>query len=468
MKFANKEFEGPFLLKSDELPRSGAVYVILHNDEVLYVGLTANLCARMPVIAANLLTLPADASLFYWSFSETQISEARRLEEVLVSTMRPKLNKVRPRGVRSDISKGTSSWLAPAVLDAFDLLHRRIFGQRQFYILIGGISGVIAILSLFSDPFAYYLYESIGVRRENMPSLSFTSLLIAVISFSFVYLQSAGKSDESVVAPKELARLKLQNKRLTEELHDLSMQFSTRLDEIEGREPSDYLSEDEKGVIVEAVVSRAGAETIKAIFLSEASALRDEMAKQSEISQIKSCSEGMLNRLRREISDLRRRANINLLIGMAITAGGLYLLWTTVSIVDSSELLRQLAGEDASSNARFLKNLLLPLIPRAMLVVFLEIFAYFFLQLYKSGLSEIKYFQNELTNVESRILAVEFGFVAGNRDHVKTSLDSLAKTERNFVLEKGQTTVELERAKADAATSKNLLKIIPDILKAKK
>jgi len=36
----------------------------------------------------------------------------------------------------------------------------------------------------------------------------------------------------------------------------------------------------------------------------------------------------------------------------------------------------------------------------------IELFAYFFLKLYKSDLSEIKYFQNELTNVEMRYAAV--------------------------------------------------------------
>lgn len=176
-------------------------------------------------------------------------------------------------------------------------------------------------------------------------------------------------------------------------------------------------------------------------------------------------SEGITRRLRREITDLRLRSNVNLLIGMVITGGGLYLLWTTVSIIDSSELLKQLASEGNDSNYKFIKNIVLPIIPRVLLVVFIEVFAYFFLKLYKNGLSEIKYFQNELTNIESKLAAVEFSHLTKNQDALKISIESLSKTERNFILDKGQTTVELERAKSESELTRNIIKTIPGLFK---
>lgn len=150
---------------------------------------------------------------------------------------------------------------------------------------------------------------------------------------------------------------------------------------------------------------------------------------------------------------------------MSITAGGLYLLWSTVSMVDASELLKQLASEGAESNGRFLKNLILPIVPRILLVVFIEVFAYFFLKLYKDGLSEIKYFQNELTNVESKLAAVEFSYITNNQESLRISIEALSKTERNFVLEKGQATVELERGKSESELTRNIIKTIPDFFK---
>jgi hypothetical protein len=58
------------------------------------------------------------------------------------------------------------------------------------------------------------------------------------------------------------------------------------------------------------------------------------------------------------------------------------------------------------------------------------------------------------------MIAVEFAFT-GDTDSLSISLDALAKTERNHILEKGQTTVELERAKSDSALTRNIVKTIP-------
>lgn len=40
------------------------------------------------------------------------------------------------------------------------------------------------------------------------------------------------------------------------------------------------------------------------------------------------------------------------------------------------------------------------------MVIFVEIFAYFFLSLYKSSLNEIKFHQNELTKLEMKYIAL--------------------------------------------------------------
>ena len=185
----------------------------------------------------------------------------------------------------------------------------------------------------------------------------------------------------------------------------------------------------------------------------------------STLEKLVSSSRLIGTRIMREISDLRLRSNINLILGMVITIGGLYLLWTTVSIVDTSKLLKQFAIEGDESNFKFLKSLILPIVPRFLLVIFVEIFAYFFLRLYKEGLSEIKYFQNELTNVESKLVSVEYAYITNSMESLKDGLKSLSQTERNFILEKGQTTVELEKAKSESALTQNIIKSIPAVFK---
>ena len=91
-------------------------------------------------------------------------------------------------------------------------------------------------------------------------------------------------------------------------------------------------------------------------------------------------------------------------------------------------------------------------IPRISIVFLVELFAYFFLNLYKSSLAEIKYYQNEMTNIEAQYTAL---LVALEKDDDQLKADILiqmAKTERNFVLSKGQTTVDLQQRTVDNET----------------
>ena len=76
-------------------------------------------------------------------------------------------------------------------------------------------------------------------------------------------------------------------------------------------------------------------------------------------------------------------------------------------------------------------------------------FSFFFLKLYKSGLSEIKYFQNELTNVEMKFISLDISLRGKNTELISDVVSEFSKTERNFILNKGQTTVEIERGKLD-------------------
>ena len=48
---------------------------------------------------------------------------------------------------------------------------------------------------------------------------------------------------------------------------------------------------------------------------------------------------------------------------------------------------------------------------------------------------------------------------------MKDSLNVLVQTERNFILKKGETMVELERAKSESENMQNILKSIPKLFK---
>ncbi|EES6809225.1 hypothetical protein FTO31_001791, partial [Escherichia coli] len=88
-------------------------------------------------------------------------------------------------------------------------------------------------------------------------------------------------------------------------------------------------------------------------------------------------------------------------------------------------------------------------------------------KLYKNGFDEVKYFQNELTNIEAKVLAIKFLKDVKNEDLMAEVIKNLMTTERNFILSKGQTTVALEKEKIKGLEDKNALSIIKELIKLK-
>ncbi len=58
-------------------------------------------------------------------------------------------------------------------------------------------------------------------------------------------------------------------------------------------------------------------------------------------------------------------------------------------------------------------------ITRISLVAFIEVFAYFFLRLYRYSIFEIKHFQNEMTNAEFRVMALEAALMKGDQSTIR-------------------------------------------------
>jgi hypothetical protein len=158
-------------------------------------------------------------------------------------------------------------------------------------------------------------------------------------------------------------------------------------------------------------------------------------------------------RINEELLRLRKSANINLVIGS---------LFTTVVIL-------ALTYEVFFSEINFDKmvNLLSHYIPRISLVIFVEIFAFFFLKLYKSNLQEIKYFNNEKTNVDFKLITLKTALFQEDLEMIKICLTELIKTERNFVLKKDESTVELEKNKHDNDNNKIWAELVEKLIQKK-
>lgn len=179
----------------------------------------------------------------------------------------------------------------------------------------------------------------------------------------------------------------------------------------------------------------------------------DSISKSLFIGELSNRCERTETRLRNEIESLTRRGNLNLIIGVLTTI-------VAVAILSSTVVFNDLPTEPNKLAAHFF--------PRLSLSMFIEIFSFFFLRLYSSSLNEIKFFQNELTNVESRFIALHRAVHSGDDKSLGMILKKLVETERNFVLKKGETTVDLEKCKLDQQSMKEMLVAFVDTVKPKK
>jgi ABC-type transport system involved in multi-copper enzyme maturation permease subunit len=156
------------------------------------------------------------------------------------------------------------------------------------------------------------------------------------------------------------------------------------------------------------------------------------------------------NRIEIEILRLSKSARVNL------TYGGLSTL-LAIALIGLQVYLYQ--GTFAS-----FPLLLSYYIPRLTIVIFIEIFAFFFLKIYKSTLAEIKYFHNEKTNIELKVSALKIAILSDNGTGIEHAIKSLADTERNFVLKKDESTIELEKSKLELQSSTSIINALKDVI----
>jgi hypothetical protein len=146
---------------------------------------------------------------------------------------------------------------------------------------------------------------------------------------------------------------------------------------------------------------------------------------------------------------IQRNANVNLMLGIVGSAIAIFIL--------SYELLN---GTDYKTVQEFLIHFL----PRVTLVVFIQLFAFFFLRLYKNNLEDAKYFQNELTNLTAKTTSIKIASLKKNDDLLFEIVRNLSNTERNFKLSKEESLQTIENKKINSESDKDIMAQLKDIL----
>lgn len=127
---------------------------------------------------------------------------------------------------------------------------------------------------------------------------------------------------------------------------------------------------------------------------------RQRLSQSARDQEIRESFAAADSRLRSELAALGRRSNLNLVIGVLTTSLAVGLLTYMVL--------------GAAVNFENLTSLLSHYIPRLGLVLFIEVFSFFFLRLYKTTLAEMRLYQTDLTALTIQRVAVVAGLSTGD------------------------------------------------------
>ncbi|MEX6381578.1 hypothetical protein ACON3F_04800 [Providencia hangzhouensis] len=160
-----------------------------------------------------------------------------------------------------------------------------------------------------------------------------------------------------------------------------------------------------------------------------------------------------INRMRGHVQKLNYLSILNLTIGIAISGFAIGILYLSIS--------------EFSQTAEWSQKDTFYLFSRIAIGIAIQLLALFFLNLYKANIQEMKYSHNEITNIESKKIAFIYS-ISFSEENKLLMAKELINTERNFILTKNQTTMQIEQMKIDQQGAKTLMEIIESLIKNKK
>jgi hypothetical protein len=152
--------------------------------------------------------------------------------------------------------------------------------------------------------------------------------------------------------------------------------------------------------------------------------------------------------IRRQIKRLVYNSNLNLIIGILINSVGIIILFFSVyNLTD------------------FTKSNIIPyFIPRISIVIFMQIFSFFFLKLYKECLSDIKFFENEITNLNFKITALKVALDRNDTEIINQLILNYSKIDRNSTLKKVNENRKNEISESQSESQQYINKILDKVI----
>ncbi|EFE07330.1 hypothetical protein [Citrobacter youngae] len=212
---------------------------------------------------------------------------------------------------------------------------------------------------------------------------------------------------------------------------------------------TNYLDGDSRNELYETIYSSLKNEASGSLLCE----LEEKVKSNNTLIDVKDYFLDMQARLNQRASSLNTVSFINLFIGISIATIGISILLYFVFNTDYVNTDKTV--------------LLIEMMSKLGVSFGIELLSFFFLNLYRKNLQEIKYIQNELTNIEAKKISLTMAHDLPTDLKFKI-IKSISMTERNFILEKGQTTSDLETLKYEKMDIAALLKASPELIKALK
>lgn len=307
--------------------------------------------------------------------------------------------------------------------------------RHRFYIVSGIVYSALGLigLSIRND-----LIEYFGLNPLIVSTSSIALILMGLVLVLFVYLQGGFTKDSQVLRKSDLDYRR--------QLERLRKEFYQTMRERENIQIDEEVIKNTIDFKIDQITSETLFEQIKEKYESRLIDDIKHKALEEELYDVK-------RRIEREVLRTSRNSNINLSIGFFTTFIAIFFLGYSLLGVEWNQ----------ESTALFIYHF----IPRLSLSLFIELFSFFFLRIYKKNLDDIKYLNNERTNIDLKLVALRTSIAYEESTALKDVILDLSKTERNFVLKKGESTVEIEKERLDSNNSEKLLSSILKILDKK-
>ncbi|HEM7541144.1 TPA: hypothetical protein U2J55_000139 [Providencia rettgeri] len=175
------------------------------------------------------------------------------------------------------------------------------------------------------------------------------------------------------------------------------------------------------------------------------------------------------SRMEWAIKNNRINSLINIFIALVITALSSVIILTPIQniykAVDSSGSFFDLFDftekienkEEWNLKIENIYDLFIFYAPKISILLFFISLVFFFLNLYKNTNNDVRFFQNELTNIETKAIALKIALITNDLASLSEIMKSLIQTERNITLKNGESTVEIERKKIEEKAQNNML-----------